>query len=465
MAEEETSTGREQDNTAPEPSGPPKLAGEEVAVTTPQKTDKLEKAINFLVTAFFPLLIVASWIAAFATPLIERNQLTIVAYLKQVDANNYELRGRILLKGDPVHPAKVWAIVADARGNRDSPPGAQTDDKGSFVISPVPTKLGEPVTEATVYAKMETLTAERKEPTVLTGEESLVVGVSGIGLQRRVRMSPVVLLPLPVVFFISLLVPFFGKPTLKKYVFAIILAFLLTSSMIVYISLGLRYVSSVGKAGEVLSLGFASIFQGTYVKGVNEEWLFSLTAPQLPAPVATVSSAPSSPAAPSQTPSAKTPSAQTPPAKTPPAQTSPPSQTPTNSPSPAAAITPASNPAGGTADVVRGFGAPLWVVLMSVLGAGLLTVGLIVKEIKERPAPNDEAKIQERLQTMVQHQFFILFAPLGAVFVYQILVVGEAASQPLTVALASLGAGASMNVLLSKAVSYSASLIEGLKQP
>lgn len=122
----------------------------------------------------------------------------------------------------------------------------------------------------------------------------------------------------------------------------------------------------------------------------------------------------------------------------------------------------------------HGFGAPLWVILVSVLGAGVVTVGLIVGEItkvKENTAPEktlpvqppmataqgpnageDNAKtIREHMQTLVQHQFFILFSPVTAIFVYQALVAGAAASSSLMVGLAALGAGPSLSAVLTKA--------------
>ena len=90
---------------------------------------------------------------------------------------------------------------------------------------------------------------------------------------------------------------------------------------------------------------------------------------------------------------------------------------------------------------VRGFGAPLWVLLLAVLGVGLRTMSIIVNEISHEPDFHDPQAVRARIELMVRHQFFMLFAPLGAIFVYQFLVMAESASQPSTVALVSLGAG------------------------
>ena len=46
----------------------------------------------------------------------------------------------------------------------------------------------------------------------------------------------------------------------------------------------------------------------------------------------------------------------------------------------------------------------------------------------------------------------MLFSPLGAIFVYQLMVAAGAVGQPITVAVAALGAGSTMNLLLDKAV-------------
>jgi len=87
----------------------------------------------------------------------------------------------------------------------------------------------------------------------------------------------------------------------------------------------------------------------------------------------------------------------------------------------------------------------------------VLTVGLIVDEITKagevsRMTPADQpAEIRKHVQAIVQHQFFILFAPVTAIFVYQTLVAGSAAASTFTVGLAALGAGPSLSALLTKA--------------
>lgn len=103
----------------------------------------------------------------------------------------------------------------------------------------------------------------------------------------------------------------------------------------------------------------------------------------------------------------------------------------------------------------KGFWAPVWVLFLATLGSGILTVSLIVQEISNRPQFSNQTKMRDRLGQILQHQFFILFAPIGGIFVYQGLISVGAAGKTMTVALAALGAGASLNFLLKRAVKAS----------
>ncbi|MGH7751866.1 MAG: hypothetical protein ACREN5_03535 [Gemmatimonadales bacterium] len=98
-----------------------------------------------------------------------------------------------------------------------------------------------------------------------------------------------------------------------------------------------------------------------------------------------------------------------------------------------------------------GFGAPLWVLLVSVVGAGVFTVSIIVRYTQEPIDFTDPGKVRQRVQEIVRHQFYILFAPLSGVIVYQLIVAAGAASQQVTVALATLGAAVGLRQVLDKA--------------
>jgi hypothetical protein len=111
--------------------------------------------------------------------------------------------------------------------------------------------------------------------------------------------------------------------------------------------------------------------------------------------------------------------------------------------------------------IEKGFGAPLWVLLVAVLGAALFTISIILVGIGEAPLQLQPHEIRERIKTVVLHQFYMLFAPIGAIFVYQLLVIAGAASQPAAVAIAVLAAGVSLNLLLEKARQTIVNLFSG----
>jgi hypothetical protein len=67
-----------------------------------------------------------------------------------------------------------------------------------------------------------------------------------------------------------------------------------------------------------------------------------------------------------------------------------------------------------------------------------------VKQVTDPINFQDDKNYCERNGELLRHQFYILFAPLGAVVVYQFLVAAGAASAQITVALAMMGAGAAL---------------------
>ncbi len=98
------------------------------------------------------------------------------------------------------------------------------------------------------------------------------------------------------------------------------------------------------------------------------------------------------------------------------------------------------------------FGAPVWVVLLAVLGSGLLTVAVIVTEVRRQPDFSDLRGLRQRVGALLEHQFYILFAPFGALFVFAGLRTAHMLEEPLTVALAAFGAGLAWNVVMARAV-------------
>ncbi|HAV62879.1 MAG TPA: hypothetical protein DCY13_11005 [Verrucomicrobiales bacterium] len=336
-------------------------------------------------------------------------KLDIVASAQRAEAG-WNLSGRVLFRGAPVATADVWAVISDDRGNRLAPLGVTNLPAGGFQIDGIPASIGaggsSGVVEATIHARAR-VELDDQNPGKLAwveGRESLAMGEAGG--TRWVELPLKATIPLFSIFFGSVVLALIsfkaGSLGLKvQYYASVALALVLTAAMIIYISIGLRQVNLLGTKGEVVSLGFANIYHGTYVRDVEPEWLLSLTAP-------------------------------------------------------------APRMADGKPDpLVEGFGAPLWVLFVAVVGGGIFTVLIVMRGINE---PVDFAKKEEvshRVEEVVRHQFYILFSPVGAIFVYQLLVAGGMASRPISVALVALAAGVSLNLLLDKALAMIKSLFEG----
>jgi hypothetical protein len=355
-----------------------------------------ENFISWVISLVIVGSILASFFASFLG--IGAPTLEIVTAAKKGSTQEWTLAGRVLTPdGDPIEKATVWAIASDERGNRHTPPSVHTDAAGQFTIAPIPEALGDdPKADITntvvVYARFQTVNSD-KEPQTMSGRDTLT-----LNRQSRVRWvtpSTPALLLVSVIFIVSVfvgLIQVHAKHiTYKKvkYYGLVCLSFLFTFTMIGYISLGLRQVNVTGRPGEVISLGFANVYHGTYVKDLEPEWLFSLTSPTTSVEAGTP---------------------------------------------------------------VTGFGAPLWAMLLSIIGGAVFTISLLVKQVRDPVEFEDDIGFRERMEELLRHQFYILFAPLGAVVVYQLLVAAGAASEQITVALAMMGAGAVLSPVLDKAL-------------
>ena len=420
---------------------------EEAAVKT--NKSPWESVTNLLPTAAVVLTLLGSLAVGIRSPAISVKQLTVVGSFVQA-GDRWEISGRVLQDGDAIGRVLVWAIVDYANGQHASPASTQTDDRGGFSVGPVTTTFGSgnrDIARATIYARKEIPGAwfPPKTATTLRGEDNIrPAGAAVLETAEIVGLSPLVLAPMIAIFLISAMLPFFGQETPRKYLAAIVLAFCFTGFMIVYLSLGLRYVITEGKSKETLQLGFASIYRSTYVKDVQPEWVFSFTAPPR------LTDAPSSETTPAPQSTMAAPL---------------PQGTVKRSPTPAvpkSGVAAATLQTGGitgpkvqpdTVAIDHGFGAPLWVLLVSVIGASVVTVGLMVDEIAKAGeiTVTGPDVIRKHIYAFVQHEFFILFAPVTAIFVYQTLVAGSAATSAFTVGLAALGAGPALSALLTKA--------------
>jgi len=97
------------------------------------------------------------------------------------------------------------------------------------------------------------------------------------------------------------------------------------------------------------------------------------------------------------------------------------------------------------------------VLLVSVIGAGVITVALIVEEITKMQGiitlgPDDRpGEIRKHAQVLIQHQFFILIAPVDRDICLPNHGGGFGSSIHFYSRLAALGAGPSLSALLTKA--------------
>lgn len=372
-----------------------------------------------LFAIFFGVAIFTSFLASFFGVGVPRFE--IVASANETTSGGWELRGKVIYKGVGIPGTKVWAIARDSQGNRIAPKTIKTNQEGDFVLHGIPKVIGslpdKEVIEVTVFATGNVIetkdgeivipktnnTAEETASTEksiisaggkivkLTGEELL--GLGNTGRTRWVQLPITALISIPILFLTSLMLGL-GRfsadssfaPKLQ-YFGSAGLGLIFVITMVAYISAGLYVVSVSGSPGDALSLGFATVFHGTYVDNVSPEWLFSLTAPEI-----------------------------------------------------------------GNKALVGGLGAPLWVLLLSVLGSSVFTVSLLVSHITKKIDLTDVDGIRVHVQEIVKHQFYVLFSPLGAVIVYQLLVIAGAASQTITVAIAAIAAGVGLNGILNKAI-------------
>ena len=358
-----------------------------------------------IVGGLVALLVATAIIASFFD--LENRMLDVVASSElikgtvsedgSVSDDTWQIDGRVLYDGTPISGAVVWVIVSNPQGDQLAPDVATTADGGRFMITDIPLRLGSSrrneTSDATVFAKVKRKSG--KELIEERGEQS--VKLSSVGQIRWIELPFSTLLSLTLIFVTSIVIAVVQLPPgtfrLKlKYFGSVFLAFLFTFTIIGYISLGLQSVNASASPGEVQTLGFANIYYGSYVTDIEPEWLLSLTTPDL-----------------------------------------------------------------GSVDAIgefkmltRGFGAPLWTLLLAIIGAGAFTIFIIVRDIKTPLDFDNIEAVRGRIQQAVKHQFYILFAPIAAIIVYQVLVLAGAASQYVTVGLATLGAGVGLSTILDK---------------
>lgn len=312
-------------------------------------------------------------------------------------SDTWTIDGRVLYDGTPINGADVWVIASNNQGDRLAPDVATTSDGGRFLIENLRVRLGSSgrnqVSDAIVYAKVKIKSGDD----LFEERGQQHVKLSSIGQIRWIELPYSTLLSITLIFVTSIVIAIVQLPagTFRlrlKYFGSVFLAFLFTFTMIGYISIGLQSVNASSSPGEVQALGFANIYYGSYVTDIEPEWLLSLTSPDFKI----------------------------------------------------------AGPGGELDSTTRGFGAPLWTLLLAVIGAGAFTIFIIVRDIRTPLDFNNMEAVRGRIQQAVKHQFYILFAPIAAIIVYQVLVLAGAASQYVTVGLATLTAGVGLSTVLDK---------------
>jgi hypothetical protein len=261
---------------------------------------------------------------------------------------------------------------------------AVSTDRSGNRFSPIPTMTNDngsftfdkPIT---LDPRIRNNTAEVKiyaQSGELSGKDTVTIGREGFN--RTIPIGGLTLLALPVIFIISIIVAIVQVGTARslrcQYYGSILLALLFSFTMLAYLMVGLARIDEKGSPGEIFKIGFLNIFHGSYANGGAQSWIVSLTSDAVS----------------------------------------------TDAVSPEA--------------IPPGLGAPLWVILMSVIGSASYTMLLLVAQIPSRIPFEDSDDIRKRVHQIAVHQFYVLVAPLGAILIYQTLVVAEAASQDVAVA-------------------------------
>lgn len=355
--------------------------------------------------------------------------------LSQVDATQpecYKLKGVLLKDGEPVENALVWLIIQGKSGYETyaSPVTDTTNKAGEFQFNPIPKYLSREqkkvqttdngdkpinkelekvgkrkIVSRTISSKGEeikNIIVKIKTKQDDLEEKTLEVNRAG-GIRTKVsaKVNIFQIAYLPFIFLLSILFPIILCSNRAKYYCSIIAAIIFSIGMILTISIWISYVSIINP-NETLSLGFF------HFSHYLNEWVLSLTSPQ-------------------------------------------------NIPH-------------------SGFWVPVWVMMLSVIGSSLFTILLILKRIEHTPKlflidieskaleanVNEDAKneLPKILENIVRHQFYILFSPLGSIFVYQLLILGDAAGNQTTVAIAALASGIALNTILDKAISLTENLLK-----
>ena len=380
-------------------------------------------------------------------PTIERDRSEVQGAAEST--TRWTITGQVLYKNELAPDVAVMAILLDDRENQSYTRGAtNADGRFELVIS----KTHEKEWKAT--DRKITVRAIYDAPGPWYGrrvhEEAEVVierRTDASDLQHWSRESAELLWLALTLFVVCLIYVLFQRSNDReldkgKYYSSVILAIAFTVLMVSFIGVGILGFGSKKTTTDVYSLGFADIYYGTYVEGTPGEWIFSLTSPP------EVEAVVRAPRAEDRAESERLPD---PPARegdddgvdTPPAE--PVAGTKTEDEPDDVEPTRTGLP------LSKGFGAPLWLLLLSTVGAGLFTIQLVIDNLRTPTDFSKPGQVRERLALLIKHQFYVLFAPMTSIFVYQLLVAAGGASETITVGFTALASGIAMSGVLEKA--------------
>jgi hypothetical protein len=329
---------------------------------------------------------------------------------------------------EPLKGVQVWATGVDNDGRLVTSTTTRTGDNGEFMIKEIsdrPDETSKGLSRMSVWAYLK----DDQEKRTFHGQDELILDLSGP--YRAIQLPATYLWALVALFFGSVLLGLtrFGRDRIMaraiNYYALVATAMVLAFVMVITIGTWLQRVNEIVRDGNIGTLGYANIYQGRYAKDVEKEWLFSFTSPAVKQ-----------------------------------------ASTDETTPDTNAANTAGTQPSPGIPadeELTKGFGAPLWVLLLAALGSCLFTISILVKQVENPVEFDDDTKLNARKQEVLRHQFYVLFSPISAILVYQMMVAAGSAGSILTVAFGILAAGIAMNLLLDKAVTVVQGTLGGPK--
>jgi hypothetical protein len=332
----------------------------------------------------------------------------------------------------PFPAASVFVVATDGFGNKVGAFAPATKADGTFEV-----KIG-PLTSATAgdrtFSDLQ-VTARKTETGYfrdhqMEGTLTVKLKRGGIIQDFRPQLRNLVL----TLFATSLALAIFTPSQLwaarLQHFASIFVTCVLSASVVVAFGYGMSLVDNLPER-DAARLGFATIFRGSYVADLPDEWLVSLTSPPDRFRKDTAVIVPKSP---------NPQNAADAPKLDDPITTRKPSET------------------------FSGVGAPLWFLFVGTIGAMLLTFDLVVTEIGAPasfgPDGNSRRELRLRLQRYVQHSFFVLFSPFVGLFVYQVVAGTRICSAPILVGIIALGTGPILPILLERGVRQAVQLFQ-----